>query len=137
MAKYGNWFENAQNVLAKIANINTAGTAFTGNLNGQVFYPVSSTYVEDGAISLTDGFARLNSSAESTAMTLAAGTSGQIIAIFAVSVTSACTITPTPLLGTNTTITFTAAGQGVELIYGGVGAGGGWVIIGNNGATLS
>jgi len=36
MAKYGNWFENAQNVLAKIANINTAGDTFTGEVTGDV-----------------------------------------------------------------------------------------------------
>ena len=89
MAKLGNWFENAANVLAKVANISTDGTTFTGNLTG-----TETTYTADGAIAVTDKVALLNSLTATTDMTLGAGTViGQEIVIVGYVVVSSCTVT--------------------------------------------
>ena len=104
MAKYGNWFENAQNVLAKITNINTAGTTFTGGLTG-----TETTYAADDAISTSDRVAILNSATVTADMTLADGSYiGQQIIITCLVAINSCTVTLADPIGAGVdVITFT------------------------------
>jgi hypothetical protein len=121
MAKYGNWFENAQNVLAKIANINTAGTIFTGGLTGN-----ETTYVADGAIAVTDRVAILNSTSATTDMTLADGTyvGQQIIITCLVSINS-CTVTIADPISSGSDVITLTTGDGAILTW----TSSGWSIV--------
>jgi hypothetical protein len=88
MAKYGNWFENAKDILAKTLNLDSNGN-LTGQLTG-----TETTYVADGAIALTDRVALLNSGSATTDMTLADGTYiGQEIVISAILIINSATVT--------------------------------------------
>lgn len=112
MAQYGNWFENAKNVLAKIANINAAGDTFTGDVTGVVI-PTSATYDASGAIDATIGRANLDSSGGALAMTLA-GTSGQQFLIHHTTAGNNAVVTFTGATlnaAGNNTATFNAAGE--------------------------
>jgi hypothetical protein len=94
MAKYGNWFENAKDILAKTFNLDSNGN-LTGQLTG-----TETTYVADGAIALTDRVAILNSGTATTDMTLADGTYiGQEIIIVATVVVGSATVTLATAVG--------------------------------------
>ena len=121
MAKYGNWFENAQNVLAKIANINTAGTTFTGDVTGDLTggYKAGAitTYTAAGAIALTDDLVILDGTSETAAMTLAvpgASNIGKTILVSCIDSTFVCDIDVITEVGSQT-ITFTV-GEGALLV---------------------
>lgn len=64
--------------------------------------------------------------------TLADGTDGQLKFIYCAEATGTGTLTPTNLLGYST-IAFTAVGQAVTLYFNGTA----WVVVGNNGTTIS
>jgi len=66
------------------------------------------------------------------ALTLANGSSGQVKIITMIVDGGDATLTPTTLAG-GTTITFNDVGDGVVLVYGTAG----WVVVGNNGATIA
>ena len=66
------------------------------------------------------------------ALTLANGSVGQIKIITMIVDGGDGTLTPTTLAG-GTTITFNDVGDGVVLVYGTAG----WVVVGNNGATIA
>ena len=66
------------------------------------------------------------------ALTLANGTAGQVKIITMIVDGGDGTLTPTTLAG-GTTITFNDVGDGVVLVYGTAG----WVVVGNNGATIA
>ncbi len=67
------------------------------------------------------------------ALTLADGSAGQVKIITMVVDGGNGTLTPTTLAG-GTTITFNDVGDGVVLVYGETA---GWVVVGNNGATIA
>ena len=67
------------------------------------------------------------------ALTLADGSAGQVKIITMVVDGGDGTLTPTTLAG-GTTITFNDVGDGVVLVYGETA---GWVVVGNNGATIA
>ena len=66
------------------------------------------------------------------ALTLANGSTGQVKIITMIVDGGDGTLTPTTLAG-GTTITFNDVGDGVVLVYGTAG----WVVVGNNGATIA
>lgn len=78
----------------------------------------------------------ISSNAASCLMTLADGTPGQKMSIACRIFTSAITITPATFTG-GTTLTMSAAGDSVELVFLGEGSAGGWYIIGNNSVVIS
>jgi hypothetical protein len=117
----GNWHSNQKEVSAKIQNIAADGASFTGDVTGDVtglVFGTVTTYVADGAIALTDSYAILDASSASTAMTLADGTKGQEITIFALNTTNTCDVDYTGAIGPNT-VTFTPAGEYIRLLYNG------------------
>lgn len=100
----------------------------TGDLTGQTF-GTATTYTADGAIALTDKFAILDATDNSTAMTLAAGTAGQVIYIKAINVTNTADVDPASFID-GTTITFTPANEYAVLISDGTS----WYFVGGDAA---
>ena len=99
--------------------------------NGGVLTPQDS-YTADGAIALTTKVAKLNGASATVAATLADGTEGQEMVIYASDVTNAVTLTPDNLTD-GTTITFDTANDAVTLKF----LGASWKIISNYGTVVS
>ena len=84
-----------------------------------------------GAVDTTNLVTELTTTG-ADALTLANGSVGQIKIITMIVDGGDGTLTPTTLAG-GTTITFNDVGDGVVLVYGTAG----WVVVGNNGATIA
>ena len=84
-----------------------------------------------GALNLTDLITEVTTTG-ADALTLANGSSGQVKIITMIVDGGDGTLTPATLAG-GTTITFNDVGDGVVLVYGTAG----WVVVGNNGATIA
>lgn len=98
--------------------------------NGLILTP-QTVYVADGAIALTTKVAELDGTSATVAATLADGTEGQEIVLYASDATNAVTLVPANLLD-GTTITFTV-NDSVTLRF----LNGAWKIIGNYGTVVS
>lgn len=85
-----------------------------------------------GAVNLTTLVTKVTSTG-ANALTLANGTDGQVKIIVMVAYGGDATLTPTTKTGFST-ITFNTAGDGVVLVYTTTT---GWIVAGNNGATLA
>jgi hypothetical protein len=107
-----------------------AGTFTTLAVNTSLVGAVQSL-TDAGAVNLTDPITALTTTG-AAAITLADGVAGQIKIITMVVDGGDATLTPATPLGF-ATITFNDAGDGVTLVYTAVG----WVIVGNNGATVA
>ena len=84
-----------------------------------------------GALNLTDLITEVTTTG-ADALTLANGSAGQVKIITMIVDGGDGTLTPATLAG-GTTITFNDVGDGVVLVYGTAG----WVVVGNNGATIA
>ena len=84
-----------------------------------------------GALNLTDLITEVTTTG-ADALTLANGSAGQVKIITMIVDGGNGTLTPATLAG-GTTITFADVGDGVVLVYGTAG----WVVVGNNGATIA
>ena len=84
-----------------------------------------------GALNLTDLITEVTTTG-ADALTLANGSAGQVKIITMIVDGGDGTLTPATLAG-GTTITFADVGDGVVLVYGTAG----WVVVGNNGATIA
>lgn len=105
----------------------TGMTTATGGLTGGV-----QTLAAAGAVDLTTLITRIDS-AGAIALTLADGANGQVKIIVMGTDGGDATLTPTTKTG-YTTITFNDAGDGVTLTFITTK---GWIVAGNNGATLA
>jgi len=105
----------------------TGAVTTTGGLIGGV-----QTLAAAGAVNLTTLVTRIDS-AGAIALTLADGTNGQVKIIVMGTDGGDATLTPTTKTG-YTTITFNDAGDGVTLAFITTK---GWIVCGNNGATLA
>lgn len=105
----------------------TGAITATGGLIGGV-----QTLAAAGAVNLTTLVTRIDS-AGAIALTLADGTNGQIKYIVMGTDGGDATLTPTTKTGYST-ITFNDAGDGVTLVFITTK---GWIVAGNNGATLA
>jgi len=85
-----------------------------------------------GAVNLTTAVTTI-ATGGAIALTLAAGSVGQIKIITMITDGGDATLTPTNFAGSNTTITFDAVGDTVQLCY----INSTWVVLGNNGCTLA
>jgi len=107
----------------------------TGNVTGNITGDVTATVQAlsgAGAVNVTDMFTSLTTTGASQALTLADGTAGQIKIISHVVDGGSAVLTPTTKIGF-TTITFTAVGDGVTLIYTATG----WAVVGSKGVTIA
>ena len=84
-----------------------------------------------GALNITDLITEVTTTG-ANALTLANGSAGQVKIITMIVDGGDGTLTPATLAG-GTTITFADVGDGVVLVYGTAG----WVVVGNNGATIA
>ena len=84
-----------------------------------------------GALNLTDLITEVTTTG-ADALTLANGSAGQVKIVTMIVDGGDGTLTPATLAG-GTTITFADVGDGVVLVYGTAG----WVVVGNNGATIA
>jgi hypothetical protein len=103
----------------------------TGNITGDVI-ATNQALSGAGAVNITDMLTSLTTTGASQALTLANGTLGQIKIISHVVDGGSAVLTPTTKIGF-TTITFTAVGDGVTLIY----TAAGWAIVGDRGVTIA
>lgn len=116
-----------ENVSIGGAQTVTGITTLTGGLIGGV-----QTLSAAGAVNLTTLVTRVDS-AGAIALTLADGVNGQVKIIVMGTDGGDATLTPTTKTG-YTTITFNDAGDGVTLVFITTK---GWIVAGNNGATLA
>ena len=109
--------------------------ALTGNVTGNVTGDVIATVQSlsgAGAVNITDMMTSLTTTGASQALTLANGTAGQIKIITHTVDGGSAVLTPTTKIGFST-VTFTAVGDSVSLIY----SSAGWVIFGDRGVTIA
>jgi hypothetical protein len=104
----------------------TVGTTYSDIITGSV-----QSLSGAGAVNLTDLITEITTTG-ADALTLANGSAGQVKIITMVVDGGDGTLTPTTLAG-GSTITFNDVGDGVVLVYGTAG----WVVVGNNGATIA
>ena len=104
----------------------TVGTSYSNIITGSV-----QSLSGAGAVNLTDLITEITTTG-ADALTLADGSAGQVKIITMIVDGGDGTLTPTTLAG-GTTITFNDVGDGVVLVYGTAG----WVVVGNNGATIA
>ena len=104
----------------------TVGTTYSNIITGS-----TQSLSGAGAVNLTDLITEVTTTG-ANALTLANGSAGQVKIITMIVDGGNGTLTPTTLAG-GTTITFNDVGDGVVLVYGKAG----WVVVGNNGATIA
>ena len=120
--------ENGFNDITKSAT----GTITTNAVYGKSIRGGVQQLSGAGAVDLDNLITELTTTG-ANALTLADGTtSGQVKIITMIVDGGNGTLTPTTLAG-GTTITFNDVGDGVVLVYGTAG----WVVVGNNGATIA
>ena len=113
--------------------------AVTGNITGDVTGNITGDVTASnqalsgaGAVNITDMLTSLTTTGASQALTLANGTVGQIKIIIHTVDGGSAVLTPTTKIGFST-VTFTAVGDSVALIYTATG----WAIFGTRGATVA
>ena len=126
-------------MLPKSSNAGNARTAPDVLLSGARTLGETETVSGDGsgtdAVSLDTLVTLLNTSGGTSALTLAAGTAGQIKIISMHTAGNAATMTVSNgnLAGMSTSIVWDAVGEGVTLLYNGAK----WVVVGQFGVTIS
>lgn len=85
-----------------------------------------------GAVDITNAFTSLTTTGASQALTLADGVAGEVKVIVHTVDGGSAVLTPTTKIGFST-VTFTAVGDSVMLIY----TAAGWAIIGSRGVTIA
>jgi hypothetical protein len=109
--------------------------AVTGNVTGNVTGDIIATNQSlsgAGAVNVTDMLTSLTTTGASQALTLANGTLGQVKVVVHVVDGGSAVLTPTTKIGFST-ITFTAVGDAVTMIY----TAAGWAIVGDRGVTIA
>jgi len=109
---------------------NVAGNV-TGNITGDIF-ATNQALSGAGAVNVTDMLTSLTTTGASQALTLANGTVGQVKVVVHVVDGGSAVLTPTTKIGFST-ITFTAVGDAVTMIY----TTAGWAIVGDRGVTIA
>jgi len=103
----------------------------TGNITGDIFAS-NQALSGAGAVNVTDMLTSLTTTGASQALTLANGTLGQVKVVVHVVDGGSAVLTPTTKIGFST-ITFTAVGDAVTMIY----TTAGWAIVGDRGVTIA
>lgn len=109
--------------------------ALTGNVTGNISGVVTASNQSlsgAGAVSITTGLTSLTTTGSAQALTLADGAVGQVKIIVHTVDGGSAVLTPTTKIGFST-ITFTAVGDSVYLIYTATG----WAVVGSKGVTIA
>ena len=102
------------------------------DLAGKVVFSETTTSSGAGAVSVNGHIHEITTTA-ADALTLADGTEGQRLAVIMVTDGGDGTLTPTNLAGAQTTITFDAVGESVDLLF----TNGSWHIVGSYGVAIA
>ena len=122
-----------------VTSLNGFVGTVTGNITGNVTGTVTGILIDSvqslsgaGAVNLTTGLTALTTTGSAQALTLANGTVGQVKTIVHAVDGGSAVLTPTTKIGFST-ITFTAVGDSVSLVY----TSAGWAITGSQGVTIA
>ena len=122
----------SQNGFQSVTVSSTTGAVTVNSSFGKDVVLSTQSLSGAGAVNVTDAFTSLTTTGASKALTLANGSVGEVkIIVHAVDGGSAI-LTPTTKIGFST-ITFTAVGDAVTLIY----TSAGWAVIGSKGVTIA
>jgi hypothetical protein len=122
----------SQNGFQSVTVSSTTGAVTVNSSFGKDVVLSTQSLSGAGAVNVTDAFTSLTTTGASQALTLANGSVGEVkIIVHAVDGGSAI-LTPTTKIGFST-ITFTAVGDAVTLIY----TSAGWAVIGSKGVTIA
>lgn len=122
----------SQNGFQSVTVSSTTGAVTVNSSFGKDVVLSAQSLSGAGAVNVTDAFTSLTTTGNNQALTLANGSVGEVkVIVHAVDGGSAI-LTPTTKIGFST-ITFTAVGDAVTLIY----TSAGWAVIGSKGVTIA
>lgn len=122
----------SQNGFQSVTVSSTTGAVTVNSSFGKDVVLSAQSLSGAGAVNVTDAFTSLTTTGASQALTLANGTVGEVKVIVHTVDGGSAILTPTTKIGF-TTITFTAVGDAVTLIY----TSAGWAVIGSKGVTIA
>jgi hypothetical protein len=122
----------SQNGFQNISINSTTGAVTTTSIYGDATVLATQSLSGAGAVDLTNTLTSLTTTGSAQALTLANGTVGQMKVIVHAVDGGSAVLTPTTAIG-YTTITFTAVGDAVTLVYTATG----WAVVGSKGATIA
>ena len=122
----------SQNGFQNISINATTGAVTTTSIYGDAEVVGVQSLSGAGAVDVTNGLTSLTTTGASQALTLANGTAGQVKYIVHAVDGGSAILTPTTMIG-GTTITFTAVGDSVTLVYTATG----WAVVGYKGVTIA
>jgi hypothetical protein len=122
----------SQNGFQNISINSTTGAVTTTSIYGDATVLATQSLSGAGAVDLTNTLTSLTTTGSAQALTLANGTVGQMKVIVHAVDGGSAVLTPTTAIG-YTTITFTAVGDAVTLVY----TAAGWAVVGSKGATIA
>jgi hypothetical protein len=122
----------SQNGFQTISIDSTTGAVTVTSSTGNATVLGTQSLSGAGAVDITNSFTSLTTTGASQALTLADGTAGEVKVIVHTVDGGSAVLTPTTKIGFST-ITFTAVGDSVSLIY----TAAGWAITGSRGVTIA
>ena len=122
----------SQNGFQSVTVSSTTGAVTVNSSFGKDVVLSAQSLSGAGAVNVTDAFTSLTTTGASQALTLANGTVGEVKVIVHTVDGGSAILTPTTKIGFST-ITFTAVGDAVTLIY----TSAGWAVIGSKGVTIA
>lgn len=122
----------SQNGFQSVTVSSTTGAVTVNSSFGKDVVLSTQSLSGAGAVNITDAFTSLTTTGASQALTLANGSVGEVKVIVHTVDGGSAVLTPTTKIGF-TTITFTAVGDAVTLIY----TSAGWAVIGSKGVTIA
>ena len=122
----------SQNGFQSVTVSSTTGAVTVNSSFGKDVVLSAQSLSGAGAVNITDAFTSLTTTGAAQALTLANGSVGEVKVIVHTVDGGSAVLTPTTKIGF-TTITFTAVGDAVTLIY----TSAGWAVIGSKGVTIA
>lgn len=122
----------SQNGFQSVTVSSTTGAVTVNSSFGKDVVLSAQSLSGAGAVNVTDAFTSLTTTGNNQALTLANGSVGEVKIIVHTVDGGSAVLTPTTKIGF-TTITFTAVGDAVTLIY----TSAGWAVIGSKGVTIA
>lgn len=122
----------SQNGFQSVTKNSTTGAVTVNSSFGKDVVFSAQSLSGAGAVNVTDTFTSLTTTGAAQALTLANGTVGELKVITHTVDGGSAVLTPTTAIGFST-ITFTAVGDSVIMIY----TSAGWAIVGSRGVTIA
>ena len=122
----------SENGFQSITKSSTTGAVTVNSSYGKAATVGVQSLSGAGAVDVVNGLTSLTTTGSAQALTLADGTAGQIKMIVHAVDGGSAVLTPTTKIGFST-ITFTAVGDSVTLVYTATG----WAVVGSKGVTIA